>query len=425
MSATHPNPKYKANDLAVTTANPYAGNPTLYLQPTVNPPHVFFENALGAASLFERVEVWVNGYEVREERMGVHQYLYATMNKLLTTKAHRLKKYNYDVARISLASEQLLTATPRPDPLAESLKGLQSDAPTASADLIHRFDFPGVFPFDCNSNQMHALTGVTGTNGYLPPEVNLTIRLHKRKPLDALLQYPSQEDAVVYSETAATMTDNDKVTFNFKDLLIQYEVMSLDAARMAQMKKRCRYFVDVPHITLDMVEAGKMVTTNIVDLPRGCKFVALAWMYEDEVFFKSSGHKRLSPRFFFPPNAASVTVGFEDKPGLLFPLGFEELGTAKAEASITSREYFRLQQHAGLYGRSYEKLFPRHPARSRDGLLFFSLLGDKVEAGAKLHVKVKYEAAKGLQNYYLACISLVQEEFVISHGKPMSCTVLM
>lgn len=425
LAATHSNRHFVSMTAQVTEGNPSINKPRVFIQPQTHAPRVYFENALGAASLFERVEVLVNGHEVREERMGAHSYLYATLNRLMMTRAKRLKKYGRDVARVSTDADHAVGEVPLPAPLFDSMQSLQSTGVTEAADQIHRFGADGVWPFDSQSNILWALTGVESTNGYLPPEMEITVRLYKRAERTALLQRADQVEADVYTDNAVAVDQHNKVEFYLKDLLIQYEVLTTDAATMAKMKSKTSYFVDVPRVSIDQVEHGKMFSTNVLDLPRGAKFVALAWVWEDEVFLKTSSNKPLAPRFFFAPNAANVTVSFEDgDPGLLFPLGFEELGTEKAQASITSLEYYRQLCHRGLYSRPYEKMFPPHPARSFDQVLLFDLTAHKLAEGAKLYVKVKYDHARGLPGYYLASVVVQQYEYTYHHEKPLICKLV-
>lgn len=425
MAATHPNRLFTAVDAQLQQgADDIIRYPIVYLMPQTHAPHVFFEDAIGAASIFERVEVLVNGQEVREEKMGAYSYLYAAMNRLLMTKGRRIKKYGRDIARISVGAEHDTSGT-FPQVLLEAMAPLQSEGQKTAPDILHRFGFDGIWPFDSQSNILWALTGVEATNGYLPPEMDLTVRLYKRSDRCALLQRASQTDALVYSANAAQIANTEKVTFDIKDLIIQYEVLTTDAKTMANMKSKTTYFVDVPRVSIDQVDAGKMFSTNLVDLPRAAKFVALAWVYEDEVFHKAASNKPLSARYFFPPNAENVTVGFEGEPGLLFPLGFEHLGTEKAQNSITSREYYRQMVHRGLYSRAYEKMFPVHPDRSYDQILLFDLTAHKLHDGAKLNVHVKYAAARSLPGYYLAAVAVQQMEYTYHHDRELTCKLVV
>lgn len=425
LAAKHPNSTYVSANAAANDTAPNNRRKDYYIQPQTHAPHVFFEDALGPASIFEKVEVLVNGQEVREEKMGSHAYLYATLNRLFMTRARRVKKYGRDYTRISVGTEHVTTTTPLTEPLLAAMDSLQSSAQLEATDKLHRFGFDGIWPFDSQSNLLWALTGVEATNGYLPPEMDLTVRLYKRANTSALLQRAAQTDAQVYTAAPITEAPDHKVTFYIKELMIQYEVLTTDAKTMAAMRSKTSYFVDVPRVSIDQVESGKMFSRNIVDLPRGAKCVALAWVWEDHVFYKSSSNKPLSARYSFPPNAANVTVGFEGEPGLIFPLGFEDLGTEKSQNSITSREYHRQLVHRGLYARSYEKLFPLTPARSYDQILLFDLTAHKLTDGGKLHVNVKYDADKAVPGYYLASIVLQQYEYTHHHDKELTCKLVV
>ena len=409
----------------ITDAAPDIRVPRYFVQPQTNEPRVFFEGALGAASLFERVEVLVNGQEVREEQMGTYGYLYATLNRLLMSKERRVSKYGRDIPRVSTGDEHDISLSPLPAALLASMESLQSAGKKESADQVHRFGFDGVWPFDSQSNLLWALTGQEATNGFLPPEMELTVRLHRRIQRTSLLQRAAQTDATVYSQDPAVVAAKNAVDFQIKDLVILYEVLTTDERTMEAMKRKTTYYVDVPRIGIDMVSGDKMFSHNVVTLPRGTKGVVLAWVWEDEVFLKSTSNKPLSARFFFPPNAVNVTVGFDGEPGLIFSHGFEELGTAKADNSLTSREYYRQLVHKGLYSRPYDKMFPGPSTKSYDGVLVFDLTAQNLKDGGRLHVHVKYDASKASKGYYLASFAVKQCEYTYTHLKQLVCQLVV
>ena len=270
-------------------------------------PRVFLEGSLGAASFFERVEVWINGLEVRQEKMGLWGYLYQTFNRVFMDKEHRIKKYGRDFPRLSVSTENHIAADGKVhDLLSAAMGSLQFDAKDSAADKVLRFGQDGIWPFDSGSNICAALTGQETTNGYLPPEMDLTIRIHRRKPFGVLVQRNGIEDTDMYHITRVITahTADEVVEWDLKDLCLQYEVLTTDAKTMASMKSRTQYFVDVPRVSIDLVTPGEMFSSNTINIPPGAKFVAIAWVFSDHVFHKSTSNRPLSPRFHFPPLSA-------------------------------------------------------------------------------------------------------------------------
>lgn len=267
---------------------------------------------------------------------------------------------------------------------------------------------------------MWALTGHEIKNGYLPPEISLSVRLHRRRPSDSLVQRWLVDDTAMYGEAAvAAVGDKEKITWKFKDLYIQYESLTTDQTTMSNMKHETKYFVDIPRIGLDHATGGKMFTRHVVNLPPGSKFVALAWVLADHVYHKSTSNRPLAARFHFPPHAQNVTVGFEGEPGLVFGSGFEELGTDKARNSFTSRAYFNSLVHRKLYSRDFTKMFPKHPERSSDQVLLFELTALKLDSNTKLQVHVKYDATGSPKNYCLFHAIVQQMQATYNHDQPL------
>jgi hypothetical protein len=169
-------------------------------------PGVFLEDCLGPSALFRSCEILVNQLPLTaHEMMGQWQHLYSTINRVFTTKAHQLKKYNRTFARVSTSHQRHVKTEPGPTgdadkvrvtymskEVLESMKLLQFDGKNESTDKYVRFGidgeffswfsisrrveyeknaslFSGVFPLDCQCNILTALTGVDNENGYLPP----------------------------------------------------------------------------------------------------------------------------------------------------------------------------------------------------------------------------------------------------------------
>jgi len=246
-----------------------------------------------------------------------------------------------------------------------------------------------------------------------------------RNPLDALVQRPSQEDLVVYSNTAATVERHDAIVWEIKDFLIQYDVLTTDAQTMASMQRESRYFTDVPRVSFESVESGKMVTNNSVPVPPGTKVIILTFVFSDHVFHKPTSNKPLSPRFNFPPNATNVWAGFEGEKGEIFEHGFDELGTSKAAISITSQEYYNKLIQGGLYSKEFNKMFPKTPLRSYDQVIILDMTGKKLDVNSRLQVRVKYNDAMSAAQFYLCSVQVQQYEYVYRDGEQLKCNLIV
>jgi len=132
------------NQLFTNTADTDATKNTkhYFVQPLTAEPRVFFEGGLGAASLFEKVEVLVNGEEVKQEKMGTHGYMYGVFNRTYMSREDRIRKYGLDFPRISLEEEHAIV-DPLSEVLKESMGPLQASNKKASTGKILRFGLDG------------------------------------------------------------------------------------------------------------------------------------------------------------------------------------------------------------------------------------------------------------------------------------------
>jgi hypothetical protein len=143
-------------------------------------PAAFLEPALGPASFIHKIELIINGYPLTiQEQLGHWNYVYQTQNRIFTTQEHYRRKYKRDLVRVSTTKDRTLTLTEiahkndRVDGMSkvmiEAMASLQFDGKETTNEKWVRFGCDGVFPFDCQSNILTALTGVWNKNGYLPP----------------------------------------------------------------------------------------------------------------------------------------------------------------------------------------------------------------------------------------------------------------
>jgi hypothetical protein len=310
--------------------------------------------------------------------------------------------------------------------MTNSMKSLQYDDLATGSKKILSFGADGIWPFDSGCNLLSAMTGQETVNGYLPAEMTLCIKLHKRTDFEELVQRPLVEDTVIYDPAteAPAIADGMKITWTVKSLVIQYESLKTDDATMASMKAKTEYYVDIPRINLDRVSSGNSASKHEISVPPGTRLVVLAWMYSDHVYSKPSFRKPLSARFHFPLNASNVTVGWEGEPGLIFGHGFNELGTADAATSHTSIAYHDQLVHRKLYGRAFNKMFPTHPARTYDGCLILDMAPHKLESNSKLLIKLRNTGAGSPRQYFLVSVLVQQYHYLYKHQMPLEYTLL-
>jgi hypothetical protein len=271
----------------------------------------------------------------------------------------------------------------------------------------------GVFPFDFQSNLLHALTGQDKVNGVLWPELNLTVRFFRRKNIDSVLERAFINETEYYGDGVHTVTNAEKITWEIKDLQILYEAVTLNSQeKMDRGKKGGKWFVDIPRIIPQSVDHGQMMTVNKVTVAKGTKAVMLTWMKSDQLFLNELSNKNLSARFRFIPNAISAKfeVAGGKEGSIYFPEGFKDLGTTGAHVSNTLRVYHGLLVAKKLYSRPFDKFVPPSGQNGYDQSIIISFTDEKLKEATEVVVTVEYNAAASPTKWYLVPTLLEQHE---------------
>ena len=431
LTAKVPNAHYSAD---ANVPQPDVNNirtQDLLIQPVSKSPRRFFDGMLGASSLFDKIDVTVNGWDIKNETMAEHGYIYQCQNRLYMSREARVKKYGRDFPRISNEADGKLPAAATGElnkDMLDSVQSLQFAHPVTGADKQLSFGADGIWPWDKSCNIINALTNqVEAQNPYLPPGMEITIKLHKRVDFEALLQRPDVLDATVYnSTTAATaVAAADKITWDVKDLYLVYEAITCDDKTMADRRVHSEFFVDIPRILTDKVAAGDRVSHNAVRVPPGTRLVIMSFMYSDHVYPRSAHHKCLSPRFHWPVNAKNVAVSFEGQAGLLLSRGFDEVGTKDGPEAATSAAYYDYLIGKKIYYRTWDKLFPAWPLRTYDACMIFDMADQQLTANSQLNVDVRYSSDGGPLQYYLVTTMVQQYRYDYHNKQKMAFTLLV
>ena len=197
-----------------------------FLTPKTEEPHTYLEASVKGGAFFTHVEVEINGNKVDQDYQGAHGYLYAAFNKTFCSTKLLLDKYGKTFPRISREVDRKHLANEQSADLIESYEETtEHDGPRASAQLLLRWTWDGIFPFDFQNNQLRTLSGLVNENGFLPPGIDLLIRAYKRTSLSECFQRTAVADTAYFAETPATKQEEIDVTL--KDFTISYESLTL------------------------------------------------------------------------------------------------------------------------------------------------------------------------------------------------------
>jgi hypothetical protein len=272
-----------------------------------------------------------------------------------------------------------------------------------------------VWPFDFQCNLLMALTKEEKYNGFLYPNLRLTLRFTKRTNVNSMLERPSVSPAVYYdSSKKVTLPDPnpEKVTFTIKDFTVEYEAVTLKSQeKMDRGKRGGKWFYDAPKIIPQSLDSGKMLTVNRVGVTKGAKVVVITWMPRDALFHNESQGKFLSPRFQFVPNGVKVKIVIEGAQGsFMFPEGFKDVGTKDAHNSNTLHVYHDYLVRQELYSKSFEDFVPEGGVKGRDQSFIISFTNERVKDPTQITVTVEYNEHMSPKDWYLVATIVEQHE---------------
>ena len=292
-------------------------------------PPLYLDPALSGGTFFSSVAVEVNENPLDVQKLGTNGWFYTVFNRTFMTEKKRLEKYGGPITRISTETQRSQTNRANSRELQDVLKSLQGDTKLVSKPRLARFSFDGQFPFDHQSNQASALSGVTNPSAFLPEGIDLVFRFTKRDPVDLVIENCGIDETNYYSATAATADMQNEFKFHIRAMEITYEVLTMpsrpERPKRDPRKKRTEedrvfrwyQYVDVPKVHFQAVPEGQQVTNTTVNVPAGSKFVAVTWVMSHQIFPSSVMKKNLAARFQFPPGAKHVTMEIDGKSVLL------------------------------------------------------------------------------------------------------------
>jgi hypothetical protein len=306
-----------------------------------------------------------------------------------------------------------------------AMETLQHDAPRATKRLLSTFNFDGLFPFASQSNITRALYGVAIDNGFLPPECRLTLRLHKRDPIDMYMERPEIEDDA-YHDPSSAIAKQTKIVFTMFELYLVYQSAVMEtAAKAGHYKRGGKYYVDIPRLRFENVAGGMSHTVNEITIPAGCMVVLIFWVVEEQLFFNPGRHKNLSNRYTFLPHCINIRLrmkGVNDNT-LIFEDGLTNPGTTDSFSSGSCRSYYKWLIGKKLYSRGFESLFPR-AGGSYDQILVVSMSPYDMKKDRQLSVEMRYDSASSPSKHRMVYVTIQQGCYSYHDGQPLKLEYL-
>jgi hypothetical protein len=318
-----------------------------------------------------------------------------------------------------------------------ALKMMDFDSAMTSLPKVFRFGFDCVMPFSFQSCISTALANVTNENGFLPPGTSVKVTLVKREPMSACMQNPNVPDSNYYTDTPNGSTVKAQVdnpvtdvlkqnfTWTLKNLELSYESLTLTSQeRMDKIRqKTSRYYVDVPRVLFPSVPGGHQFTESKVQVPVGCRWLALTFMRTHQIKYNPIQFKNMSARFHFIPGAEHLELEMEGKP-LIFDKGIKDCGVPeRAHISGSCIDLHRSMVHRGLYSKSFSKMFPKS-GFGDDQAIIVDLTHKTLKEPSEIIVSIKYKNVSP-ENWYLAVISCQQYLFTLKDKRAVEKELLI
>ncbi len=289
-----------------------------------------------------------------------------------------------------------------------------------------------MYPFDQQSNATRNCTGQVNENAFHPGGTAFVFRFHKRDPLTALFQNAATAEST-YNDPASVTADPAVYSFEvtFRQMEISYEILTLPEAlaseprdpRKKKKKLRCSFFTDVPRIYSAAMGVGQQVTTNVVQVAPGTRFVGLTWMLSHQIYHSSSQKKAMRGNFHMPPGARLMTVELDGKP-MIFERGLVNSGVAvDAHKSRTCMELHQYLTGKQLYSKSFGTLFPPNGA-GYDQCIMIDLSDRVISKPAQLEVEVVYQQTSA-PGWYLVAFSVQQYKYTLEEESPVDAKLVI
>jgi hypothetical protein len=306
------------------------------------------------------------------------------------------------------------------------MSSLNFDAKDVARTKIGTFSFDGQPIINAQSNISRCLFNEVVENPFIPPGTKILIRLWKRDPFNAIFELPQIEDTDYWTEVPSALA-RPIMKIEISELNILYESKILESQATATEARTTPYYADIPRLHLQGVAGGQMYTRNMVAIPVGCRYVVLAWVFQQQMFYNATSLKNLSCRLRFPPHSIKLRVSLTNHAlPLLFKDGLTNLGTSDSYSSTSCHAYWKYLVQHNLYHKSKEHLFPE-PAGSfsYEQCLIIPTHHLTISKETELAVELSYSDALSVGKYYLWSATVQQYKFNYQVGAPMTSQVVV
>lgn len=382
---------------------------------TLKPP-VYLDPCLGPAAFFSKIEVRIKDTKIDAARLEEFGYIYQSLNRRFMTAEAQRERYGTTFPRVNTSSKRIATdATLMSEELKEASVSLTFEGwdNALSRSVSFGFDgesrrnlsslefaganelvfFPGVFPFNNQSNILAALLGKVVPQGFLRPSTEIYVDLFKRHPMDACIDSSKTRDSAYYSDEAADVA-KPEVAITIEDLCIVYESVTPSPALLRSLSSgTMSWYVDVPKLNHREMSPGLRHVTVSMPIEAGTKGVLLFFAHERQLVYDPATKRNLNARFRFPANCTGMKLKLTGHDNLLVHEGLVNIGVpAKGSLESSNQTYHRMLCKQELYDDVFDNMFPRTTTKvSYDQVLVLNTSCYKLKDWTELTVTMTFD----------------------------------
>jgi hypothetical protein len=406
------------------------------MRPHSYDPPLYMPATLGASCFFGKCEIFINGVKVEGPVFGYGGFLWQHLNRLVCPEKVRVERYaDPHLATPSLTSERAIGAKVNtaghegdniPEKMRRYMDTLQFDGKETSRPQVAQFSFDGINLFSAQSNVCRILMSEKVDNAFVPPNTTVLIRLHKRDPIDALLEIPQLTDDVYWQRANAAIARHE-LSWEFTDLSIAYDLKILDSKQTAEEAKKNFHYADVPKVQLQTIAVGQMFTKNTVAIPKGCRAVLACFVFQHAVFYNKGSMKNLCTRLKFPPGSVGLKIWLKDHTTpLLFREGLVNMGTGDSYSSPSCTSYWQYLTTHGFYSKGRHHMFPSLTTdTSYEQYILIPLNHLEIKQPTEMSVELTYNDNGSQEKWYLWTATIQQYKYTYRPGMALEGEVVV
>ena len=380
----------------------------------INPAH-------GIGIVFAGAEVLLDDFSVTDPVQGNSlQFVHKAMNTVASTSTQRKMDdtANFIAGAADRRDKNNQTTTHEGSPAYVRGIGLISsadwntDAPCEQLIGLDGIPFLGRPRFNALAT-LHR-TEKVNRQGFLMPEQKVEIRLHVRNNCSIVIDnclVPAKNYFDVSVNGMPTEATLGTTVLEIVEVSMQYEVFrpATDDQRRSLTRRQPAYYWDVPHLSTHLLNSGAQRVIQEIFVPRGAKFLTLAYMFGHQLWSSDSTNRPMSAYFSFPSTISNVALHLNNH-GPLIAQKLGDIHGEKAYRNVTLRNHHQSLVEAGVIDDRFEDVFPPgNDAVQFNQIIMVDLTKYDIQQNTTLRLTTAFENENTCPSNFYAVANFVKE----------------